>query len=1156
MVKNYLSKYPLWILMFLLLPLGASAQNCTVLSDFTAVCIGASQTYAAETSGGEAHTINSTNNYGCLGSSPNSRWFYFKVDTGGSLVINQTNSNLVDVDGAIWGPFDTLSDMTTSCGSYSTPLACDYDTAAGFNFSLTVTTGKYYALLVSNFSGSATNITLADGGSTAVTDCSPDIQVTKAASGSTFNEGATVNWTLTAKNGGVNDGTNINITDVLPAGLSYVSHSGSGTYSSSTGVWAVGTLSANQTATLTITTTVNANTGPTTITNTITNVSLTETESNALPDTLSDSITINDPCNATASGNTDSDGDNISDACDLDDDNDGILDTDEGCSQNVTLTHDYAIGYFQDGGSNEVNIGGSGGIVSATNFYDGDGPGVNVTKQSISGATIHDVTGVNQSTFAAAQTDGDYMGSTLFTGSQTRTISRFTFPYLGSISQGTFTVAVVIYDPNSGTEHVLDSGIVVSSSNNGDFDMSNVFAMKANATYELRVYFYNASGNVRLDNPRVRTSVVSTTCIDTDGDSTPDYLDLDSDNDGCFDALEADENVTAAQLDGNGRINQASLGGVDANGVPNLVNSGGAADAGGDQGQGATGNEIVATQVVVDATALQNKSVIEGNSTNFTVTSVTATNTTTFTGTPPNTTPNYGAGSAAAASTYQWQEDGVNLSDGGVYSGTTSANLMISNVNGLDGKVYKLIVTHPNNECISIENSATLTVLTDSDGDNVADINDYDDDNDGILDIDERPCFAFSDNFGTGTGSPATSHPNVPAANVQNVRVGTNADFPGQSWYQPNSGADAAGETEGKYLALDNPQGVTPVLMYSETLTVQANEQYSYSLFAAAAREVSGQPLSNYPDVRMQIKDGMGTVLQTINTGAVSLNWTRYEFLFTSTTTSVTIEIYNNNAGSAYNTLLVDEIAISLISCDTDGDGTPDYLDTDSDNDGCLDAIEGNENVAAAQLDGNGRINIATQGGVDANGVPNLVNSGGAADAGGDQGQGLTGNEIVAASAQINTQPSTAVSICTADSGSISVGATSLTTTTFTGTAPARVPDYSGSTPSTTGLVYQWQVQTGGAGAWSNLTNTGIYSDVTTTSLTITNPTTGVSTNKYRVVITSTLNECISLTSGESTLTVNTTPSAPTASAQAFCSADSPTVADLVATGTGIQWYA
>ncbi len=42
-------------------------------------------------------------------------------------------------------------------------------------------------------------------------------------------------------------------------------------------------------------------------------------------------ITESDPCDAATSGNLDTDLDNVSDICDLDDDNDGILDTVEGC---------------------------------------------------------------------------------------------------------------------------------------------------------------------------------------------------------------------------------------------------------------------------------------------------------------------------------------------------------------------------------------------------------------------------------------------------------------------------------------------------------------------------------------------------------------------------------------------------------------------------------------------------------------------------------------------------------------------------------------------------------------------------------------------------------------------------------------------------------
>ncbi|MCI3938281.1 thrombospondin type 3 repeat-containing protein [Chryseobacterium aahli] len=89
------------------------------------------------------------------------------------------------------------------------------------------------------------------------------------------------------------------------------------------------------------------------------------------------------------------------------------------------------------------------------------------------------------------------------------------------------------------------------------------------------------------------------TSSDTDADGIPNHLDLDSDNDGCLDAMEGDENVTVNMLvnaapglsvgTGSTAANQnlcASGTCVNANGVPTQVNSGGAADIGGDVGQG------------------------------------------------------------------------------------------------------------------------------------------------------------------------------------------------------------------------------------------------------------------------------------------------------------------------------------------------------------------------------------------------------------------------------------------------------------------------------------------------------------------------------------------------------------------------------------------
>ena len=93
--------------------------------------------------------------------------------------------------------------------------------------------------------------------------------------------------------------------------------------------------------------------------------------------------------------------------------------------------------------------------------------------------------------------------------------------------------------------------------------------------------------------------------------------------------------------------------------------------------------------------------------------------------------------------TYQWQlnlGDGwINLADTNVYSGINSDTLRIDSVViEMDKNKYRVAVS---NLLVCSEpvycNSAILNVLPDNDKDKVPDVDDLDDDNDGILDTDE-----------------------------------------------------------------------------------------------------------------------------------------------------------------------------------------------------------------------------------------------------------------------------------------------------------------------------------------------------------------------------------------------------------------------------------
>jgi len=85
-----------------------------------------------------------------------------------------------------------------------------------------------------------------------------DLSITKTASSYSGNNGDVITFTITVTNHGPSTATGVEVTDVLPSGLDYTSHSASqGTYTQGTGVWAVGSLANGASATLQMTTTVN-----------------------------------------------------------------------------------------------------------------------------------------------------------------------------------------------------------------------------------------------------------------------------------------------------------------------------------------------------------------------------------------------------------------------------------------------------------------------------------------------------------------------------------------------------------------------------------------------------------------------------------------------------------------------------------------------------------------------------------------------------------------------------------------------------------------------------------------------------------------------------------------------------------------------------------
>jgi uncharacterized repeat protein (TIGR01451 family) len=97
-----------------------------------------------------------------------------------------------------------------------------------------------------------------DQASATVTPTIADLSLIKTVNLPNQPVGQNVVFTLTLANAGPDQATGVTATDLLPAGLTFVSSTPSqGTYSATTGVWNVGTINSGANATLQITATVN-----------------------------------------------------------------------------------------------------------------------------------------------------------------------------------------------------------------------------------------------------------------------------------------------------------------------------------------------------------------------------------------------------------------------------------------------------------------------------------------------------------------------------------------------------------------------------------------------------------------------------------------------------------------------------------------------------------------------------------------------------------------------------------------------------------------------------------------------------------------------------------------------------------------------------------
>ena len=425
------------------------------------------------------------------------------------------------------------------------------------------------------------------------------------------------------------------------------------------------------------------------------------------PDTDSDGIA--DACDPT-DDRPDSDNDGIANAVDLDDDNDGILDTVElaTCETvQVQWTHN---GPDNTDGQNENATFISNGIEP-----DVAGPNVNFTSTSGTtfGAGLDETTdnaeftyllrGADESSFADAKTANDYVEVSFEPASDllleainlgffTADASRPEF------NAGNFRIAIEMSEQSGfANPTVLFPDIQVGDMlvPNGYLFLENSldqFELSPGTTYTFRFYLFDRQNSDSLDRVRfddvMFPSLIKSTC-DTDGDGLINSLDTDSDNDGCFDVVESGgtDADNDGILDGDGFNSEGQ------------VTTGGAITDGYD---GATGTEI-ASDVITSVNITPNPAEVCFDS-DITLTATAAGTRVTDFGATGATSDDTTTPLVAADFSYRWYKNSAPTT---IVSTTNTYS--ITGAETADAGDYTVEVTATNNSCPE-ESVITLVV--------------------------------------------------------------------------------------------------------------------------------------------------------------------------------------------------------------------------------------------------------------------------------------------------------------------------------------------------------------------------------------------------------------------------------------------------------------
>jgi|GEM_PF-2833401 len=425
--------------------------------------------------------------------------------------------------------------------------------------------------------------------------------------------------------------------------------------------------------------------------------------------------------------NYDADGDGICNDEDLDDDNDGITDIQEGHTCELSSIDIGVDGTFEDLAgiasydSYNSNVT-SGGFTNGTGSADSWNSPMPTSGSGTWGGMADGMPSSPQGgvfvggwTFTAGSGESFYVNLTDLEVGETYALS---FYYANAGIQGTTPVGSLgTWEIHFGAQVQLAPEHPYLGEGNQIWHETTLNFTAANTEERLEFFAHSGSdghvgNNANYDYPAVdginfykgELSEPSLICesVDTDSDGISDHLDLDSDGDGCPDVIESG----GVDTNGDGRIDGS---GVNDDGTISNTNGG---------YNGLTGNEYSATSYEIN-TEPQNQDVTDGQNAIFSA-NLNAQSTNLY----ENGIPNYNeTGNANSELNFNWfngipSDDSSPLLNSEDFSGVNSESLEILNPLDYDGSEFCLVVSHNQNSCLRDTLCALLSACSNEDSTN------------------------------------------------------------------------------------------------------------------------------------------------------------------------------------------------------------------------------------------------------------------------------------------------------------------------------------------------------------------------------------------------------------------------------------------------------